>query len=160
MKVLYVSCVKSVLAKVYGLLPDCCYNQLNPSNSCPRPAFRWRRAKRKKKVSPTRNRYAYRRCTAHYNYIGLDGAVLQHPKFFRLNKSRRYDCGDNLGSRIHGNCSRPPWDLAGCFLASTRGYEDLFREKEPHARHDNTVANNAVSWHRSVPEIYSNILVE
>jgi hypothetical protein len=158
-KVLYASCVKSVFVKVYGLLPDCCYNQLNLSDSCPRPAFRWHGAERKKKVSPTRNRYAHRRCTAHYNYIGLDGAVLQF-KFCWLNKFRRYDCGDNLGSRIHGNCSRPPWHLAGCFLASTRGYEDLFREKEPHARHDDTVANSAVSWHRSVPESYSGILVE
>ena len=159
MKVLYASCVESVLVKVYGLLPDCCYNQLSPSDSCPCPAFCWCRAKSKKKVSPARNRYAYRRCTAHYNYIGLDGAVLQF-KFCWLNKFRRYDCGDNLGSRIHGNCSRPPWHLAGCFLASTRGYEDLFREKEPRARHDDTMANNAVSWHRSVPENYSNILVE
>jgi len=44
-------------------------------------------------------------------------------------------------------------------LASAGGYEDLFRKKEDHARHTDTMANSAGSWHHSVPENYSAILV-
>lgn len=148
------------MVNVYGLLSACRNHQPGHSNSCSGFALWWYLAERDEKVSPARDNNAHCRCAAHCNYIGLDDTVLQQLiQFSWFNKSRRYNCGDNLSSRIRGDYSRHPWHLAGCLLASAGGYEDLFRKKEDYARHTDTLANSACSRHHSVPENYSAILV-
>ena len=157
MKVLYASCVKSVFVKVYGLLPDCCYNQLNLSDSCPRPAFRWHGAERKKKVSPTRNRYAHRRCAAHYNDTSCHDAVV-HPRFqfSWFNRLRQHTCGSHFGSWFRWNCSLAPWRLVGCLMALESRYENLFREKMYHAANHNNMAHRAFPRHFHILEFLRN----
>jgi hypothetical protein len=145
---------------IHGLLSACRYCQSGHSNSCSDFALRWHLAETDEKVSPTRNNNAHSRCASHCNDIGLDDTVLQQLiQLSYFNKSRRNDYSDNLSSRIHGNCSSYPWHLASCFLASASRYKDLFREKERHARYNNTLANSTGPWHHSVPENHSAILI-
>jgi hypothetical protein len=152
-KGLYANWVKSVLAKVYELLPDCCYNQLNPSDNCPRPAFRWRRAKSKKKVSPTRNRNAHCCCAAHCNGNSRNDAIIYHRfQFSWFNRLRKHTCGSHIGSFFRWNCSLAPWRLASCLMALESRYEDLFREKKYHAGNHNNMADSAFPWHFHVLE--------
>lgn len=144
----------------YGLLPVCRHHQFGHSNSCSGFAVRWYLAERNEKVSPTRNNNVHSRCASHRSDIGLDDTFIQQLiQFSRCLKFRRCAYGDNLGSRIHGNCGSYPWLLAGCFLASASRCDNLLRKEENNARYTGTMVNSTCSRHHPVPENHAVILV-